>query len=318
MTLHHGKHYAGYVSKYNAATANLIAGAGAGAVTASTPLPVALSLVGSPQLAAPAGLDAAVRNQGGGAWNHALFWKTLAPPGSADAAYASAASADLKAAVDAAFGGADGLRAALAKAAAGVFGSGWAFLCATAQYYPGVGGAAGARTTGAAVSTPARSSMMPVPPPMLRVVTSPNQDSPLTGMAASGTGERCVPIMGLDVWEHGELFVFVSGLRFVCGWGLARRPAASFFRSRSLSLSHARRRPTTKQQPKQQPETTAYYLKYRNLRPAYIDAVLGNATAPGAVNWAAVSRNYALVARAGSGNGGDAALLEAAGAIGQA
>jgi superoxide dismutase, Fe-Mn family len=248
MTLHHGKHYTSYVTRYNAA-ANTSTSA---VINATTPLPVALSLVGVPEaLPSDADLATTIRNQGGGAWNHALFWRTIAPQGSAPTRYyTSSASPQLKAAVDEAFGGLAPLFDSLAKASAGVFGSGWAFLCANVSPYgkrAGVGA--------------------PLAPPRLSVVTAPNQDSPLIGLAAAerASAERCVPIFGLDVWEH------------------------------------------------------AYYLKYKNVRADYVAAVLGNGTTGlgGAINWVAVSKNLAKVAAAAE-KGGDAALLSAAGAIGQA
>lgn len=260
MTLHHDKHYTGYVSKYNAAVA---AASNGSAVDASTPLPVALSLVGSPSLLANAELNTAVRNQGGGAWNHALFWKILSPLGAPETRFATAASPQLKRAVED-FGALDGLRAALAKAAGGVFGSGWAFLCASVPLY-GVAGATTTTKVGAtkiANATSSKSPSAPLPPPRLSVVSFPNQDSPLTGLSTS-QAERCVPIAAIDVWEH------------------------------------------------------AYYLKYRNLRPAYVEAVLGGNATDGLINWSVVSENYARLAKAAE-IGGDAALLAAAGEIGQA
>lgn len=208
MTLHHDKHYASYVSKYNAAI-SAIANTTNATITPTTPLPVALSLVNSPSLSTSQDLNTAIRNQGGGAWNHALFWKTLSPLGANETRYATAASSSLKRAVDADFAGLDGLRAALAKAAAGVFGSGWAFLCATAPLYGAPGVAAGvAKAGGAATAKPAVAAAIPAP--RLAVVTAPNQDSPLTGLAATQT-ERCIPIAGIDVWEHGKRCSAIAG-----------------------------------------------------------------------------------------------------------
>jgi Fe-Mn family superoxide dismutase len=69
MTYHHDKHYAGYVKNLNAALAN----------TTGITLPPGASLsqvvqaVGTP--AFPKDREATIRNNGGGAWNHALFWK---------------------------------------------------------------------------------------------------------------------------------------------------------------------------------------------------------------------------------------------------
>lgn len=95
--------------------------------------------------------------------------------------------------------------------------------------------------------------------------------------------------------------------------------------SRSLvAPSHAPPQKTTKPQKKTNKKTkTAYYLKYRNLRPAYVEAVLGTAATAttnatdGLIDWAVVSANYDRVSKAAA-EGGDAALLAAAGEIGQA
>jgi superoxide dismutase len=99
----------------------------------------------------------------------ALYFKTLAPPGS-DATQETALSPALSAAIKRAFGGMDGLKANMTEAAMGVFGSGWAWLCVDA--------------TGA-----------------LLVTTTANQDNPLMGTAVS-KAPVCTPILGIDVWEH--------------------------------------------------------------------------------------------------------------------
>ena len=76
-----------------------------------------------------------VVNQGlccrGGAWNHAFFFKHLAPPGTEQAMFDTAASDDLQDAINTTFGSFDGFKAQLTTAASGVFGSGWAWLIAT-------------------------------------------------------------------------------------------------------------------------------------------------------------------------------------------
>ena len=72
------------------------------------------------------GLDlsnAAVRNNGGGFYNHSLFWSTMSPNGG------GAPSGALAEAIDAAFGSFDAFKDAFSKAAATRFGSGWAWLC---------------------------------------------------------------------------------------------------------------------------------------------------------------------------------------------
>lgn len=67
---------------------------------------------------------------GGGAWNHALYFKHLAPAGSANAA-TTAISADLSKAITSSFGGVAKMQEELTTAATKQFGSGWAWLCYT-------------------------------------------------------------------------------------------------------------------------------------------------------------------------------------------
>lgn len=106
MEIHHGKHHAGYTNNLN----NAIAGT---------------DLEGkSIEEILVAGFDnAAVRNNGGGFYNHSLFWQVMSPNGGGQP---SGALAD---AINAAFGSFDGFKDAFSKAAATRFGSGWAWLC---------------------------------------------------------------------------------------------------------------------------------------------------------------------------------------------
>lgn len=106
MEIHHGKHHAGYTNNLN----NAIAGT---------------DLEGkSIEEILVAGFDnAAVRNNGGGFYNHDLFWKVMSPNGGGQP---SGALAD---AINAAYGSFDGFKDAFSKAAATRFGSGWAWLC---------------------------------------------------------------------------------------------------------------------------------------------------------------------------------------------
>lgn len=107
MEIHHGKHHNGYTTNLN----NAIAG---------TPLE------GESIETILTGLDmtnAAVRNNGGGFYNHSLFWSTMGPNGG------GSPSGALAEAIDAAFGSFDGFKEAFGKAAATRFGSGWAWLC---------------------------------------------------------------------------------------------------------------------------------------------------------------------------------------------
>lgn len=104
----------------------------------------------------PAEIQGPVRNNGGGHLNHSLFWESMSPEGG------GAPEGDLAAAIDDAFGSFDVFREAFEAAGVGQFGSGWAWLVAD-------GGS-------------------------VAVVSTPNQDSPLT--------DGKTPLLGNDVWEH--------------------------------------------------------------------------------------------------------------------
>lgn len=151
MEIHHGKHHATYIANLN------------GAISGNADLESKsiLELI-SDLDSVPEDIRGAVRNNGGGHANHTLFWEILSPDGGAP-------SADLAAAIDAAFGSLDGLKEAFKKAALTRFGSGWAWVCV--------------KDDGT-----------------LAVTSTPNQDNPLMGEAAGCCG--CTPIIGLDVWEH--------------------------------------------------------------------------------------------------------------------
>ena len=143
MKFHHDKHHAAYI-----ANANKALGADAPSVT-----DIQKDL-----------LKSGPRNAAGGHYNHCLFWNTLSP-----AKDSGAPSAALAAAIDKSFGSMDGFKEKFSAAAAGVFGSGWAWL--------------GVKDGG------------------LVIVTSPNQDNPLM------TGEA-IPILGIDVWEHAYYLLY--------------------------------------------------------------------------------------------------------------
>jgi superoxide dismutase, Fe-Mn family len=106
MEIHHGKHHAGYTNNLNAAIAG-----------------TDLEGKSIEELVRNHIDSAAVRNNGGGFWNHNLFWNSLSPKGG------GSPSGELAAAIDAAFGSLDAFKEAFAKAAATRFGSGWAWLC---------------------------------------------------------------------------------------------------------------------------------------------------------------------------------------------
>jgi len=108
IEIHHGKHHNGYTTKLNAAIAD-------------TPLAdqsiedILTNLDMN---------NKAVRNNGGGFFNHCLFWEMMSPNGG------GLPTGKLAAAIDGEFGGFEEFKTAFANAAATQFGSGWAWLCA--------------------------------------------------------------------------------------------------------------------------------------------------------------------------------------------
>ncbi|QTN32819.1 superoxide dismutase [Akkermansiaceae bacterium] len=152
MEIHHDRHHQAYVTNLN----NAIAG------NAELEAKSICELV-SDLASVPDDIRAAVRNNGGGHWNHSFFWKVIAPGG------ASAPSGDLAASIDSAFGSFDAFKEAFAKAGMTRFGSGWAWLCKKSDG-------------------------------TLAVCSSANQDNPTMGPDFGGCGST--PILGLDVWEH--------------------------------------------------------------------------------------------------------------------
>lgn len=151
MEIHHQRHHAAYVEKLNAAMAN----------------DKGLQAVSLPELLR--GMDtktpAALRNNAGGHYNHHLFWDILRP-NPRDGGQKPTES--LLSPLDEAFGGYEGFMKEFSKAAMGVFGSGWVWLCV-------------------------------MPDNSLKILTTPNQDNPLMTGLVKETG---TPILALDVWEH--------------------------------------------------------------------------------------------------------------------
>jgi superoxide dismutase, Fe-Mn family len=146
MEIHHDKHHAAYTNNLNAA----IAGTDLEAMTIE-------QILGQISKSAPA-----IRNNGGGFWNHNLFWEILTPGGDD-----LAANSNLAAAIDRDLGGFEQFKKDFSAAATTRFGSGWAWLCVDAD-------------------------------DKLFVTSSPNQDNPLMDIA----DKKGTPILGLDVWEH--------------------------------------------------------------------------------------------------------------------
>lgn len=104
MEIHHGKHHGAYTNNLNAA------------ISGSELEGKSIEEILKGELSVP------VRNNGGGFYNHNLYWKVLTPGGS------PAPEGDLKKAIDEQFGSFDSLKETFAKAAATRFGSGWAWL----------------------------------------------------------------------------------------------------------------------------------------------------------------------------------------------
>jgi len=148
MTIHHDRHHGAYV-------ANLNAQIGANPALAGLSLDDLQSRIGD--------FPVAVRNNGGGHWNHSQFWAVMAPEGQG-----GAPSAELAAAIDASFGSLETMQTQFDQAAAARFGSGWAWLIRRPD-----GG--------------------------LAITSTANQDNPLMDLPGI---ERGSPLLGLDVWEH--------------------------------------------------------------------------------------------------------------------
>lgn len=147
MEIHHSKHHAGYTKKLNAAIEG----------TALAGKSIEEILAGASKH------GAAVRNNGGGYYNHSLFWQVMSPDGGGKP------SGELAKAIDKAYGSFDEFKEKFSSAAASRFGSGWAWLCVHK------GGE-------------------------VKVCSTPNQDNPLMDVETNGCGGH--PILGLDVWEH--------------------------------------------------------------------------------------------------------------------
>jgi superoxide dismutase, Fe-Mn family len=135
MEIHHGKHHAGYTAKLNAAVEGT-------ALEGKSITDILKNLDMS---------NGALRNNGGGYYNHNLFWEVMAPNAGGNP------TGELAAAIDKAYGSFEAFKDAFSNAAATQFGSGWAWLCVHK------GGA-------------------------VEVCSTPNQDNPLMpGVSCEGT-----------------------------------------------------------------------------------------------------------------------------------
>lgn len=144
MEIHHTKHHQTYVDKLNVAIAG----------TTWENMDIEEILAQLEQV--PADKKAAVRNHGGGHANHSLFWQIIGPDAGGEP------TGELAAAINTTFGSFDAFKEKFEAAAAGQFGSGWAWLVVDGE--------------------------------KLEIVATPNQDSPLS--------HNKIPVLGIDVWEH--------------------------------------------------------------------------------------------------------------------
>jgi superoxide dismutase, Fe-Mn family len=116
MEIHHGKHHGAYVANLNKALE------GAGVTETSLD-----ALLANNCAAAPESIRTAVRNNGGGHWNHSLFWEIMSPQGGGDPV------GNLATAINGKFGDFATFKEKFAAASMGRFGSGWAWLIKTSD-----------------------------------------------------------------------------------------------------------------------------------------------------------------------------------------
>lgn len=147
MEIHYGRHHLAYINNLNAQAE-------------ATPELASLSLEQMMQQMSK--YNAAVRNNGGGHYNHQLFWQLMAPAGQG-----GEPSTALKAAIERDFGSLEAMKTAFNQAAASRFGSGWAWVIVNKEG-------------------------------KLQITSTANQDNPLMDVI----DERGAPILALDVWEH--------------------------------------------------------------------------------------------------------------------
>jgi Fe-Mn family superoxide dismutase len=148
MEIHHTKHHQAYVNNLNAALEK-----------APELADKSVEDLVSNLNAVPESVRTAVRNNGGGHWNHSFFWTIMGPNAGGEP------SGALSAAIDRAFGGFAKLKEQFNAAAAGRFGSGWAWLLRDGNG--------------------------------LAITSTPNQDNPLMDGKKAGD-----VLLGVDVWEH--------------------------------------------------------------------------------------------------------------------
>jgi superoxide dismutase, Fe-Mn family len=162
MEIHHGKHHQAYINNLNKALTDH-------PKLKEMPLEKLLAKLED----VPEAIRTAVRNNGGGHLNHSMFWKMMAPAGGQQDKGA------VGAAINSTFGSFENFQTTFAAAAAGQFGSGWAWLVANNG--------------------------------KLEVVATANQDSPVS------QGKK--PLLGVDVWEHAYYLKYQNlRANYVTAW----------------------------------------------------------------------------------------------------
>jgi Fe-Mn family superoxide dismutase len=176
MHIHHDKHHAAYVANLNKAVGeypeikNLFAYPNYDLL-----LEALLKNLNSDRLnTVPENIRIAIRNNGGGHYNHSLFWQMMKKNGGGEP------TGELAKAIDTSFGSFSTFKEKFSKAALGQFGSGWAWLVWDER--------------------------------QLKIEPTPNQDSPISQPAHNQNGwivfhqdgvlDVQIPLLGLDVWEH--------------------------------------------------------------------------------------------------------------------
>lgn len=152
MTIHHQKHHQAYVDNLNAALK--------ASDEASADLDSILQRISE--------YSPAVRNNGGGHFNHSLFWEILSPQPKLQP------EGKLAEAINSTFGDVDTFKAEMKKAGLGQFGSGWVWLFV--------------KFSGS-----------------LAIASTPNQDNPMMDIQSINRG---FPILGIDVWEHAYYLAY--------------------------------------------------------------------------------------------------------------
>lgn len=152
MTIHHQRHHQAYVDNLNTALK--------ASDETSTDLDSILQRISE--------YSPAVRNNGGGHYNHSLFWEILSPQPKLTP------EGKLAEAIDSGFGSLENLKAEMKKAGLGQFGSGWVWLFV--------------KFSGS-----------------LAITSTPNQDNPMMDIQSTNRG---FPILGIDVWEHAYYLAY--------------------------------------------------------------------------------------------------------------